>query len=114
MIVNYAKKPKTFESLGNQNLFNYDIQEVSVNTIDNNVIKTYNANQVSFYGEPTYNKLVKLVIDDNYTIDQQISLINKYNSYKFGIIDDNSIENEYKNYLEFVLKTKQMVKNILK
>lgn len=53
------------------------------------------------------------VIRAKYGIDAELALVNKYASYKQGIIDDSTIEAEYAEYLTFVKDVKEAVKAAL-
>lgn len=61
-------------------------------------------------GKPTYAKCVSAIIRENYTADAEMSLVNKYNAYQQGVVDDGSIVEEYTAYLRFVAEVKATVR----
>lgn len=115
----YDKEPLKIEAVGNGNyLYRWDIQEEtttkSVETeYDEDTMTQYSCNEATIIGEPTYDKCIEAVIRNEYSAEQELALINKFNSFNQGIIEDSSIVEEYKNYLTFVANTKDMVKKDL-
>ena len=106
----YDHEPSVFEAVGNGNyLYRWDIQEETVEREEG--------------GEPTVQwsckettvngKCVEAVIRETYTADEEFAMINKYNSYKAGIITDGSIVEEYEGYLREVVSIKERVKRDL-
>lgn len=75
--------------------------------------KQWGCDEYVISGVPEYGKCVSAVIRSKYDIDAELALVNKYNSYKQGIIDDASIEEEYATYLTFVKEVKKQVKDTL-
>lgn len=115
----YDKEPLKLEAVGNGNyLYHWDIKEEtttkSVETeYDEDTMTQYSCNEATIIGEPTYDKCIEAVIRNEYSAEQELALINKFNSFNQGIIEDSSIVEEYKNYLTFVANTKDMVKKDL-
>lgn len=68
---------------------------------------------MTIIGTPEYGKCIVAVIRSKYSADDELALVNKYNSYKQGIIEDASIETEYAEYLTFVKGIKEQVKKDL-
>lgn len=111
------EKPKTFELVGNGNyLYHWDIKEETVQVPPmNDGEETTQRTQFSYleaviHGEPTYDKCVEAVIRKSYSQDVELSLINKYNSYQYGVISDKDAIAEYESYLLFIASTKEMVR----
>lgn len=111
----YDMMPSNTEAVGNGDyFFRWDIQEEIIERDpEMGDITQYSCYEVTVSGEPTYDKCVRAIIRANYSEDQELAMINKFNSYNNGIIEDNTIIEEYKNYLSFVAQTKEQVKSIL-
>ena len=111
----YDKRPSAFEAVGNGNwLYRWDIQEeVIEREPDMGSVTQYSCNEATIHGKPDYGKLVSAVIRHDYSADEELALINKYNSYQKGISEDASIVEEYEGYLTFVNNTKIQVKQDL-
>lgn len=109
----YDTKPPKLEAVGNGNyLYRWDIQEEKV-TLEQEERVQYSCYEVTIIGKPTYEKCVEAVIRDRYTSEQEMALINKYNSYHNSIIYDTSILDEYKEYLKYIFDVKILVKKDL-
>lgn len=113
----YDARPKALEAVGNGDyLYHWDIQEETVQTMqggseDPVTERTqYSCLEAVIHGDPTYDKCVEAVIRNNYTSDEELAMLNKYNSYQTGIIADDSIVTEYEQYLQFVAATKEMAR----
>lgn len=119
----YDSKPKAFEAVGNGDfLYRWDVkeekaqQEMMLDEEGKSVSEErvqYSCNEVTINGEPGYAACIVSVIRSRYTADDELALINKYNSYKQGIITDATIEQEYADYLTFVKEVKEQVKKAL-
>lgn len=114
----YDKRPSAFEAVGNGDfLYHWDIKEeiIDNNNMDEDVTerKQYSCYEVTIHGKPEYGKCVEAVIRYNYTAEDELSLINKYNAYQQGIVNDVDIVNEYMNYLSFISSVKEMIKRDL-
>ena len=116
----YDAKPKALEAVGNGDyLYHWDIEEETVQAMqegseDPVTERTqFSCFETVIHGEPTYDKCVEAVIRSNYTSDEELAMLNKYNSYQTGIISDDSIVTEYEEYLQFVATTKEMVRKDL-
>lgn len=116
----YDKKPKAFEPVGNGDyLYHWDIQEEKVQMIqegnDEPVTERtqFSCLETVIHGQPEYNKCVEAVIRKNYTSEEELAMLNKYNAYQTGVIADDSIVTEYEKYLQFVASTKEMVRKDL-
>ena len=108
-------QPKNIEAVGNGNyLFRWDIKEEQIERGEElGTITQYSYLEAVIDGIPDYSKAVSAIIRKNYNADEELALINKFNSYNQGIIEDATIVEEYKEYLSFVAETKSMVKEIL-
>lgn len=120
----YDAKPKALEAVGNGNyLYRWDIKEEEVQSdfmqegSDEPLVSEkrvqYSCCEATILGNPTYDKCVEAVIRDRYTAEQEMALINKYNSYQNSIISDTSILDEYKEYLKYIFDVKILVKKDL-
>lgn len=116
----YDKKPKAFEPVGNGDyLYHWDIKEETMQIIqegsDEPVTERtqFSCLETVIHGQPEYNKCVEAVIRKSYTSDEELAMLNKYNSYQAGVISDGSIVSEYEEYLQFVATTKEMVRKDL-
>lgn len=115
----YDKKPKAFEPVGNGDyLYHWDIKEEKVQMPDGTDDHVTERTQFScletvIHGQPEYNKCIEAVIRNSYTSEEELAMLNKYNSYQTGIISDDSIISEYEQYLQFVASTKEMVRKDL-
>lgn len=109
----YDNKPGVTEAVGNGNwLYRWDIEQKEF--IDETGSRQqWACEEVTINGEPEYGKCIVAVIRSRYSADDELALVNKYNSYKQGIIEDSSIETEYAEYLTFVKGIKEQVKNAL-
>lgn len=109
----YDSKPTIIDAVGNGNyLYRWDIQEEKV-TLEQEERVQYSCYEVTIIGKPTYEKCVEAVIRNRYTSEQEMALVNKYNSYQNGIISDTSILDEYKEYLKYIFDVKILVKKDL-
>lgn len=104
-----------FEAVGNGDyLYRWDIQEETVERgEDEKPTVQWSCKETTVKGEPEYGKCVEAVIRETYTADEEFAMINKYNSYKAGIITDESIVGEYEGYLHEVASIKERVKRDL-
>lgn len=103
-------KPKVFENLGNGAwYFNYNIEETSRTNEDGSHEVAYDYEQVKVWGLPTKGAVIKLVIADNYSIEQEIDLSNDYTRFTLGISSDPSLKVKYIDYLNDVDAIKAMV-----
>lgn len=109
----YDNKPSEIEAVGNGNyLFRWNIMPIDMKMEERTILQ-YVCEEATVKGKPEYGKLVESAIRENYTASNELALINKYNSYKQGIIEDETIETEYKEYLVFVNDIKQKAKEAL-
>lgn len=105
------QKPPTILKLGNNKYYyNYNIEEKEYIDENNNLGNMYSYIQVKLSGIPNYSDCIKAVIREYISSDEELSLINKYNSYQNGIINDPSICSEYLNYCKLVAEIKENVK----
>lgn len=109
----YDSRPSVFEAVGNGNhLYRWDIQEESVSSgleVDTDTVQ-YSCLEATIVGVPTYDKCVKAVIRKEYTAEQELALVNKYNSYRNGVYAGDDAIEEYNAYLKHVFDVKMAVK----
>lgn len=109
----YDNKPVATEAVGNGNwLYRWEIKQEEFTDETGNRSR-WTCEEVTVNGEPEYGKCIVAVIRSRYSADDELALVNKYNSYKQGIIEDASIETEYAEYLKFVKGVKEQVRNDL-
>lgn len=115
----YDSKPTALEAVGNGNyLYRWDIQEeeeqfmmeVSDDTVAPGKSVRYSCYEATIDGNPTYDKCVEAVIRDRYTAEQEMALVNKFNSYMNSVSVDSTGVDEYNEYLKYISDAKLMVK----
>lgn len=105
---NSIERPPVTLDLGNGRWhYNYNITEREA-TEDMPASFDYDCVEVG--GKPTYAKCVSAIIRESYTADAEIALVNKYNAYHQGVVEDGSIVGEYEAYLRFVSGIKATVR----
>lgn len=112
-------KPDTFQYLNNNNYYyNYNIQPVVVQkTLEDGTSQQENQYEyvsIKLHGTPNYNDCARAVIRYYITAEDEFSLINDYNAYKLGLIDDFKVEEDYQNYLTLLYNIKSRVKQDFK
>lgn len=116
------RKPNVLEEVGNGNwLYRWgfreeEVPEMHIGDDSEEVQETrtqWSYKEATIVGQPDYGKLVSAVIRHDYSADEELALINKYNSYQKGISEDASIVEEYEGYLTFVNNTKIQVRQDL-
>lgn len=109
-------RPAIIEPLGNgAYYYNYNVVERKEKDPETGEEKTvYYYDQVKLWDKPTYEKLVKTVIREEIDETKEFSYVNDYNAAVLGIISDEAKKAEavksYKEYLQFVVDVKAMVK----
>lgn len=112
-------RPAIIEPLGNgAYYYNYNVVERKETDSETGEEKTvYDYDQVKVWDKPTYEKLVKTVIREEIDETKEFSYVNDYNAAVLGIISDEAKKAEavksYKEYLQFVVDVKAMVKRDL-
>lgn len=105
---NSIERPPVTLDLGNGRWhYNYNVTEREA-TEDMTASFDYDCVEVG--GKPTYAKCVSAIIRESYTADAEIALVNKYNAYQQGVVEDGSIVGEYEAYLRFVAEVKATVR----
>ncbi len=105
---NSIERPPVTLDLGNGRWhYNYNVTEREA-TEDMPASFDYDCVEVG--GKPTYAKCVSAIIRESYTADAEMALINKYNAYQQGVVDDAGIVEEYEAYLRFVAEVKATVR----
>lgn len=90
--------------------YNYNIVEVEVENEDGSIKPGYTYKTVHIWGQPNYDSIVKAVIREKYDETQELSLINKYNSFVLALSKDAEYKSKYKAYLMEVITIKEMVR----
>ncbi len=109
-------RPATIQPLGNgAYYYNFNVQERIVTDPDTGEEKTvYDFDTVKVWDKPTYEKLVKAVIREEIDETKEFSFVNDYNAAVMGLlIEKEAIEaakTAYREYLQFVINVKAMVK----
>jgi len=112
-------RPAIIEPLGNgAYYYNFNVVERKETDPETGEEKTvYDYDQVKVWDKPTYEKLVKTVIREEIDETKEFSYVNDYNAAVLGIISDEAKKAEavksYKEYLQFVVDVKAMVKRDL-
>lgn len=112
-------RPAIIEPLGNgAYYYNYNVVERKETDPETGEEKTvYDYDQVKVWDKHTYEKLVKAVIREEIDETKEFSYVNDYNAAVLGIISDEAKKAEavksYKEYLQFVVDVKAMVKRDL-
>lgn len=120
----YDVKPQALEAVGNGNyLYRWDIQEEEIlseivqeqsdEPIEPCKRVQYSCCEATIIGTPTYDKCVEAVIRDKYTAEQEMALVNKYNSYQNSVTIDSAGVDEYNDYLKYIFNAKMVVKRDL-
>lgn len=120
----YDVKPHALEAVGNGNyLYRWDIQEEEIlseivqeqsdEPIEPGKRIQYSCCEATILGNPTYDKCVEAVIRDKYTAEQEMALVNKYNSYLNSVTIDSAGVDEYNDYLKYIFNAKMVVKRDL-
>ena len=109
-------QPNTIEKLGNGTYYyNYDIKSRVVTTSDiesgeSTEETRWNYIQVHLRGVPECNTCIQAIIREYITAEEELALMNKYNSYQMGVIEDSNICSEYREYVGLVSIIKSEVK----
>lgn len=109
-------RPATIQPLGNgAYYYNYNVAERTETDPETGEEKTvYDFDTVKVWDKPTYEKLVKAVIREEIDETKEFSYVNDYNATVLGIITDPEqktvAKTAYKEYLQFVVDVKAMVK----
>ena len=109
-------RPATIQPLGNgAYYYNFNVVERKESDPETGEEKTvYDFDTVKVWDKPTYEKLVKAVIREEIDETKEFSFVNDYNASVLGIITDKErkaeAEKAYKEYLQFVVGVKAMVK----
>lgn len=120
----YDVKPQALEAVGNGNyLYRWDVQEEEIlseivqeqsdEPIEPVKRVQYSCCEATIIGTPTYDKCVEAVIRDKYTAEQEMALVNKYNSYLNSVTIDSVGVDEYNDYLKYIFNAKMVVKRDL-
>lgn len=120
----YDVKPQALEAVGNGNhLYRWDIQEEEIlseivqeqsdEPIEPGKRVQYSCCEATIIGTPTYDKCVEAVIRDKCTAEQEMALVNKYNSYQNSVTIDSAGVDEYNDYLKYIFNAKMVVKRDL-
>lgn len=116
MIAFYDKKPSTIEAVGNGSfMYRWNIQEVVSEPKETNIeqSKQWRCNEIIVWSPMTSDKVINAVIRSEYSADQELSLVNKFNAYQQGLDVTSDIVAEYTGYLSFVAEVKRTVRKDL-
>lgn len=108
------QKPCIFDDLGNGTMhYNFNIIEGQrTDEQTGEETPSFDYDQVTISGKPTYSKVVAAVIREKYTVDKELSLINNYNRYQSATAANKVAKHkeEYEAYLEDTAHIKEFVK----
>lgn len=116
MVAFYDKKPSTIEAVGNGSfMYRWNIQEVVSEPKETNIeqSKQWRCNEIIVWSPMTSDKVINAVIRSEYSADQELSLVNKFNAYQQGLDVTSDIVAEYTGYLSFVAEVKRTVRKDL-
>lgn len=106
-------KPKTFDAVGDGSWFyHYNVVDVDVVDVNGDKSIIYKYEEVRVWSIDD-NTLKDAVIRDRYTIGQEANIINNYNRFVLGLVDDESFKTRYIDYLNEITAIKAMVNNDL-
>lgn len=108
-------KPDTVQYLNNNKYYyNYNIKSSTIEVTDEDgntkQIEQYEYIPIKLNGTPDYKQCAKAVIRYYIEEEEEFSLINDYNAYKLGVLDDPNIEEEYLDYLNLLQEIKSKVR----
>lgn len=116
MIAFYDKKPSTIEIVGNGSfMYRWNIQEVVSEQEEPNIEQSekWKCNEVIEWFPMTSEKVINAVIRSEYSAEQELSLVNKFNAYQQGLDVASDLVAEYTSYLSFVAEVKRTVRKDL-
>ena len=90
--------------------YNYITEVTQTITEDNKAVPVYKYIQVHLSGQPNYKQIVQAVLREYISQNEEFDLINSYNSYTQNLIDDSSVVDKYKDYLNLLTQIKTKVK----
>lgn len=105
--------PQTFQKLGDGTYYyNYDVKELLVNSseLEDTVETWYNFIQVLLRGQPDYKKCVQAIIRQYISLEDELSLVNRYNKYLLGLNTDIDAYNDYLEYINLVSEIQTKIK----
>jgi hypothetical protein len=112
---NADNRPPALLDLGDGSWhYNYNIQEVQVVAGFGEERTAFGYDTVHILGAPEYDKLVKAVISEHYSLEEEISLINKYNAFVAGLSTDPADKEKYETYWTKVNGFKTMIREDLR
>lgn len=95
----YDNKPSNIEAVGNGSyLYRWNITEESVEQEEGAKVQ-YSCDEVTVWSPITADKIKKAVMTETYGEDNELKLINEYNSYELGVSGDSGSD-AYKGYLK--------------
>lgn len=111
-------RPAIILPLGNGSYhYNYNIVEEKVEDPETGEKTVYNYDTVQVWEKPSYEKLTRAVIREEIDETKEFSYVNDYNAAILGLIADEAeaerVKQSYKEFLNFVMEIKTMVKNDL-
>ena len=107
-------KPPKFLDLGDGSWhYNYNVKEVEVESEDGTTKTIYEYDTVHIWGNPAYMKLVRIVIAESFSIEDEIELVRNYNAFVLKYSNDANDKLCYLDYMKKVQEIKDMVKQDL-
>lgn len=107
--------PKTLEKDNDGSyLFRFNIEEEYVEDESGEKVKVgWKCCEVRTFSEPTKANLKRVII--RWVLDEtaEFALVNSYNKYVLGLITDESVVSEYKEYLQFTEDLDAMLLRVL-
>jgi len=104
-MTNYDKRPLAIEAKGNGSYF-YRWNIVEVQKED---ITSYDCEEVTIWLPLTKEKIKRTVISHIWGNNFEQKLVNEYNSYKLGVLDDSGAEERYKEFLKQRIAIKEKI-----
>ena len=111
-------RPAIIIPLGNGSYhYNYNIVEEKREDPETGEKTVYNYDTVQIWEKPSYEMLTRAVIREEIDETKGFSYVNDYNAATLGLIADEAeaekAKQSYKEYLNFIMEIKTMVKNDL-
>lgn len=109
-------KPKVIEKLGNGTYYyNYNIKEKVVEVEDQETGEKHPETRWDFIqayikGQPDYRDAITAILRQYISADEEMSLINKYNSFNLGVLSSSEVCVEYEKYCKLLAEIKAQVK----
>lgn len=111
----YDHRPSAIEAVGKGSyIYRCNIEEVVPEVSEDNIsgaeISQWKCDEVVVWHPLTSDKVIEAVIRTQYSADQELALVNKFNAYQQGMDVSANIVGEYTDYLSFVAEVKRTVR----